>query len=211
VTDYGDDLTMMQLIMRYLEVDRDTGKFDSPKLESCVAVTIYSNHFVKVRHSFPMPINKRFLEEYREKRDDFLSTIRGLILDTKVRPDLVKALKKFKESPEDADANSVIMAYAEASKLVHITIRSELLPFLGNEKSKGNSSLLIGFIAGKVEAQLKNMNFTNHDLEGVQQMLETYRTLKITNAVKIEPTLDKWSKLNEDELKQTIEKLKQEN
>ncbi|MFK5923364.1 MAG: hypothetical protein QM496_14395 [Verrucomicrobiota bacterium] len=178
IYNYADDLTMIRSVMSYRQVNPKTGKFDQDKLESSVAITIYANYLIKIRHSFSIPADKKQLEQQRKKRQEFRLALCQLIADTEIRPEIKNALKSFQEKPQEDDSISAIIAYAEASELVKISLNAAYLPFLVNENFKAGHSLVAAYMAGNIEAQLTNLDFESHDLEGLEQMFRTYQLLK---------------------------------
>ena len=127
--------------------------------------------------------------------------------ETDLRPTVMTAIRDLKRDPTDKDAMALIVGFAEASELVHITIQSEFMPFLGKDDFKGDTNLLAGFVAGNMQAQFKELDFQNHFFEGVHKMLQIYKALRTKGAVDHEPNLEKWSKLKNDELYPIIQKI----
>lgn len=204
IYNYADDLTMIRSVMSYRQVNPKTGKFDQDKLESSVAITIYANYLIKIRHSFSIPTDKKQLEQQRKKRQEFRLALCQLIADTEIRADIKRAIQTFQDHPDNEDASSTIAAYAEESNLVHLTIQTEYMPYFAKKDFESGGALLVAYMAGNIEAQLTNMNFKSHDIEGLEQMLRTYQLLKKTNTVGSDPTLESWSKLNPAELKKAF-------
>ncbi|MCF6313890.1 MAG: hypothetical protein L3J39_15700 [Verrucomicrobiales bacterium] len=206
---FGDGITMIEAKMSYRQQVANNDIFDNNDLESSVAVAIYAHYFIKIRHTFVTPKDEKSLALRQQKQQQFRESLCQLIADTEIRPDIIKALKTFQSQPQDPDSIGAIAAYAEESELVHISIQAEYMPYLEQENFKGSEILLVAHMAGNINAQLKNMTFTSHDLEGLQQMLKTYQLLKKSNAVTTNATLDRWSQLKPTQLTKLMEQLNQ--
>jgi len=84
VTDFGGDkFSMVRAVMQYREANKDpeSDKKWKKKQESTMALTIYSNFFVKIRHSFLIPNDKKELEAERKKRDEFQRLVCSFIAE----------------------------------------------------------------------------------------------------------------------------------
>lgn len=110
---------------------------------------------------------------------------------------VLKAIDTFQKDPvskEGFAASTTIVAFAQKSPLVRISLSKTVVPWM---KDKGASDtdtrqiLLAAYIAGNVSAQLKSGRPTDEIYAGWEQVLNTYaQLLRINSAAKVEEVED---------------------
>ena len=121
---------------------------------------------------------------------------------------VIKAIDQLEASPIKAKEKGIlpiVLNYAEASNKVKVTISSDLLPWLKEEKKVENADiLLVAFVAGNMKGQLTKSIKKDNSLDGLKFMIKTYSKLLNSKQIINIKKLDEWAKLKEADLKKLI-------
>jgi hypothetical protein len=123
---------------------------------SVAAVTIYRDHYVKLRYTLPADANKEALNA----RDAFVKTLRRCVLDASLRPSILKDVDAYRKDPLSEEARNVagaITAFAEDSPLVNIAMGSGVMDFAGKCEAQVTGAQLDvvrAYITGATDAGL---------------------------------------------------------
>ena len=123
---------------------------------------------------------------------------------------VLKAIAQVELDPIKAKSNgtfSIIISFAAKSPDVLVTVNTEYLPWLNQEKKIDNTDILLcAFIAGNMRPQLAQKKKKDHPVDGIKFMLSVYNRLRKDEKIESIVELDKWSKLDDKELNQLCQK-----
>ena len=126
---------------------------------------------------------------------------------------VLRAISRFQSEPLKAKSNgilSIIINFADESQNVYIEVNSGYMPWLKQKKNINNTDiLLVSFVAGNMRPQLINKEKKDHPVEGMIFMLRIYNKLRKAKKIEAISTLDQWSTLSVNELRELIPKIKE--
>ena len=123
----------------------------------------------------------------------------------KLEPSTVsKAITKLFDDPlsDDADTySSIIVNFSDASPNILISLNTNLLPWLENDKLPELAlRLSSAYIAGNVAEQIKLGKAQDSPAEGVAAALKMYRKLRETSSLPKIPILERWEAMTPKEI-----------
>jgi hypothetical protein len=187
------DLVIISIPVTYKAIkNADTDEKIPPQpIDSMVSIGIYSNHFIKIRYSFPHTEQKELKKKY-EHRDEVISDIRKLVLEMNLKDKIKKEISTYLTDPlsqEAKKASETIVTYAKLSALVKISIASEIMSWWKPDGLYG-PDLFGAYIVGQVNYQLSINNFEPNHEAGMEQVLKVYALLKDKDKNATIPFLD---------------------
>lgn len=192
VSSFGGDQDL-HMVQNILSLRAARGDGPHPLMESGIAIVIYGDWQFKVRWTFPLDGGEEDKTRRHEAVQEYLSSLRTLIAETALRPDVFQAVETLRKTPYDKDAMATVMAFAEASEEIAITIDAKYVPLSDVEGEKEfTSALLTAFVAGNMMEQYDKLEFESQDLAGSRFLLQTYETLRKDDNCPSVPKLERW-------------------
>ena len=181
---------------------------------SITYLTAVSGRFIKVRITYPKDQYPDGAKTGEKIVDELITILqkRNPLATSPLKDHILGVIKTLREnatSEKGRQAAGELITFSEQSDAVLVTIDGRLMPWMSNKSYKNGEILLIGFIAGNVEAQLKTGTVGDKGYEGVEFMLELYEKHKAQGFFQPLKTLDDWTVMkNKGTLRAHLESLK---
>lgn len=112
------------------------------------------------------------------------------------KEDVLKIISEFRKDPHGAmekGRGALILAFAEQSKEVQISINGNVLSWSKDDIDPAiGSVLLTAYIAGEIQAQLSAHLAKDDPMAGALQVIDTYQQMKKADSKLRVPSVEQW-------------------
>ena len=120
----------------------------------------------------------------------------------------LRAIQIFEADPAGPGSKAamgIIVRYADSSERVEVTMDYGHFPWSTSRLTpKGVSYLVTAYVAGNMEAQLRNHHPGNRPVDGILAMCRVYKTLRKEHKVDRIAQLETWEKLDRQGVTQLL-------
>lgn len=188
---------------------------------SLTAVTVYRDHFIRLRYTEPSGLR---VPNGDTGAEQVLGALFRMVAEHELRADVLDRLAAYRRDPlssEGREAAAFLTTYAEHSDLVQIALDDRVLAWTGGldetreptasgetdggdaatpttRPSEASRELLTAFIIGNAGFQAEHEQFADAPVAGLRQVLATYRHLRERNPELHIPELESLGRIEAD-------------